>query len=118
MTMAERVEPYVTRLLDDRELQRDLRDAVTALRSGANRAEAKKRKPARLLDDKKFKQSAQRAVESIKDAQARFRGEPPKSHRGRKILIVLLVLAGLGAAAAAAKQMLGEDEFAAQNPSV
>jgi hypothetical protein len=113
MTMTERVEPYVTRLVDDRELQRDLRDAITALRGGANRAEAKKRKPTRLLDDKKFKQNVERATESIKDAQARLRGKPPKSHRGRK---VLLVLVGLGAAAAAAKQMLAEDEFAAQYP--
>jgi len=113
-TITERVEPYVTRLLDDRELQRDLREAVTALRGGAKRAEAKKAKPSRLMGDKKFKQNAQRAAASIKDAQARFRGEPPKSHRGRKILLVLLVLVGLGAAAAAAKQVLSDDEFAAQ----
>lgn len=116
-TMTERVEPYMTRLIDDRELQRDLRDAVTAIRGGASRAESKKRKPSRLMGDKKFKQNAQRAALSIKDAQARLRGEPPKSHRGRKILLVLLLLVGIGAAAAAAKQVMGEDDFAAQPPA-
>lgn len=113
MSVTERAAPYAERLLGDRELQRDLREAISALRSGLNRAESKKRKPARLLDDKKFKQNAQRAATSIKDAQARFRGEPPKSHRGRKILLVLLVLVGIGAAALAAKQVMGEDDFAA-----
>jgi hypothetical protein len=116
-TMTERVEPYMTRLIDDRELQRDLRDAVKALRSGANRAEAKKRKPSRLMGDKKFQQNAQRAAASIKDAQARFRGKPPKSHRGRKILLFGLLLVGIGAAAMAAKQVMGEDEFDAQPPA-
>jgi hypothetical protein len=117
MAVKDKAAPYAERLLGDRELQRDLRDAAAALRTSFNRAESKKRKPSRLMDDKKFKQSAQRAAVSIKDAQARFRGEPPKSHRGRKVLLVLLLLVGLGAAAATAKQLLAEDEFAAQPPA-
>jgi hypothetical protein len=117
MAVKDKAAPYAERLLEDRELQRDLRDAVDALRTSCNRAESKKRKPSRLMGDKKFKQNAQRAALSIKDAQARFRGEPPRSHRGRKILLVLLLLVGLGAAAAAAKQVMGEDEFAAQPPA-
>jgi hypothetical protein len=117
MSVTERAAPYAERLLDDRELQRDLRDAAAALRTSFGRAEAKKRKPSRLMGDKKFKQNAQRAASSIKDAQARFRGEPPKSHRGRKILLVLLLLVGIGAAAMAAKQVMGEDDFAAQSPA-
>ena len=106
MSVTERAAPYAERLLDDRELQRDLRDAITALRTGINRAESKKRKPSRLLGDKKFKQSAERAAEAIKDASARFQGEPPKKHRLRKLLFVGLLL---GAAGFAAKQLLGDD---------
>jgi hypothetical protein len=117
MAVMDKAAPYAERLLDDRELQRDLRDAAAALRISFNRADSKKKKPSRLMGDKKFKQNAQRAALSIKDAQARFRGEPPKSHRGRKILLFVLLLIGIGAAAAAAKQVMGDDEFVAQTPS-
>ena len=106
MSVTERAAPYAERLLDDRELQRDLREAITALRSGFNRAEKKKRKPSRLLGDKKFKQSAERAADAIKDASARFQGEPPKKHRLRKLLFVVLLL---GAVGFAAKQLLDDD---------
>jgi hypothetical protein len=99
MTVRERAMPYAERLLDDRELQKDLREAATALRSSLRRAESKKRKPARLLDDKKFKSSAERAATALKDASARFQGEPPKKHQLRKFLVVVFVLAGLGLAA-------------------
>ena len=103
MSVTERAAPYAERLLDDRELQRDLREAISALRTGLNRADSKKRKPARLLGDKKFKQSAERAAMALKDATARFQGEPPRKHRLRKLLIVALLL---GAAGFAAKQLL------------
>jgi hypothetical protein len=103
MRVTDKAMPYAERLLDDRELQRDLREAMSALRSGLNRAESKHRKPSRLMGDKKFKRSAQRAAASLKDASARFQGEPPKKHRGRKFLIAAVVV---GAVALAAKKML------------
>jgi hypothetical protein len=99
MKVTERAAPYAERLLDDSELQRDLREAIAALRGGLKRAEKKGRKPARLAGDRKFKQSLERAGASLKDASARFRGEPPKSHRGRKILIGVVAVAGLALAA-------------------
>jgi hypothetical protein len=104
MAISERAEPYVNRLIEDRELQRDLRDLAAALRGSYGRAEKKKQKPSRLLGDRKFKQNAQRAGESLRDATMRFRGEPPKkSHRGRKLLLVAVIL---GAVAFAARKML------------
>ncbi len=115
MALTDKAAPYAQRLLDDRELQRDLRELASALRGGYGRAEKRKKKPSRLAGDKKFKQSAQRAAASFKDAQARFRGEQPKSHRGRKLFIGLVVIAG---AALAAKQLLGEDDpYAPQTPA-
>jgi hypothetical protein len=99
MKVKDRAMPYAERLLDDRELQRDLREAVSALRSSLSRAESKRRKPSRLMDDRKFKRSAQRAASALRDASARFQGEPPKSHRGRKVLVAVFVLCGLGLAA-------------------
>jgi hypothetical protein len=113
MSVAGKAAPYAERLLDDKELQRDLRDAITALRGGFNRAESKKRKPARLLGDKKFQRNAQRAAEAIKDASARFQGEPPKKHRLRKLLFVVVLL---GAAGFAAKQLL-DNEPDSQTPT-
>jgi hypothetical protein len=106
MTVKDRAMPYAERLLDDRELQHDLREAVSALRSSLSRAESKRRKPSRLLDDRKFKRSAQRAASAFRDASARFQGEPPKRHRGRKLLIAAVVV---GAVAFAAKEMLSDD---------
>lgn len=94
MAVKDKAAPYAHRLLDDRELQRDLRELASAIRGGYGRAE-KKKKPSRLADDKKFRKSAHRAAASLKDAQARFRGEEPKSHRGRKLVIFLVALAGL-----------------------
>ena len=110
MALTKRVDaaaPYVNRLLDDRDLQRDLREAMSSLRRGYGRAEAKRRKPSRLLGDRKLKQNVQKAVASLKDAAARFRGEAPKSHRGRRVVLGLIVVAGV---AFAAKEMLKEQE--------
>ena len=107
MKVSDRAMPYAERLLGDRELQRDLREAMSALRSGLNRAESKRRKPSRLMGDKKFKRSAQRAAASLKDASARFQGEPPKKHRGRKLLVAAVVV---GAVAFAAKKMLTDED--------
>jgi hypothetical protein len=112
MRVTDRAMPYAERLLDDRELQRDLREAMSALRSGLHRAESKHRKPSRLMGDKKFKRSAQRAASSLKDASARFQGEPPKKHRGRKFLIAAVVV---GALAIAAKKLLADE--GQQSPS-
>ncbi len=98
MSVTERAMPYAERLLDDRELQRDLRDAVKALRSSLGRAQAKRRKPSRLAGDRRFKRNAKRAAESLHEAAIRFQ-EPPKRHRGRKLLVIAVVL-GAGAFAA------------------
>jgi hypothetical protein len=107
MAMTEKAQPYVERLLDDRDLQNDLRELMTALRVSYGRAEKKKRKPSRLAGDRKFKQNAQKAGEALRDATQRFQGKPPKKHRLRKFLVVVLVLAG---AAFAAKQLLGDED--------
>jgi hypothetical protein len=107
MAITERAEPYVNRLIEDRELQRDLRDLASALRGTYGRAEKKNKKPSRLLGDRKFKQNAQRAGESLRDASMRFRGEPPKkSHRLRNLLMIVVIL---GAAAFAGKKWLDAD---------
>jgi hypothetical protein len=117
MAVTDRVAPYAQRLIDDRELQRDLRELAAALRTGSKRAESKRRKPSRLADDKKFRQSAKRAAASLKDAQARLRGEPPKSHRGRKVLIVLIAIAGLAFAGRKALEGGGAESPAPASPT-
>ena len=108
MSITDRAQPYVDRLLEDRELQRDLRDLGTALRGGVERVKAKRKQPKGLLGDRRFKQSAQRTVASLKDASARFQGDPPKRHRFRKFLIVVVVLGG--AAFAAKRAIEAQDQ--------
>jgi hypothetical protein len=105
MAVTDRAQPYIDRLLEDRELQDDLRELAASLRGGFRRAEKKRSKPSKLLGDRKFKQHAQRATASIKDAGMRFQGEKPKSHRGRRFVVVLLVIGG---AALGIREMLRE----------
>jgi hypothetical protein len=106
MAVKDKAVPYAQRLIDDRELQRDLRELASAIRRGYGRAERKRKKPSRLAEDKKFRKSAQRATASLRDAQARLRGEEPKSHRGRKLLIFAVAVAGL---ALVARKALSDD---------
>jgi broad specificity phosphatase PhoE len=105
ITVTDTAQPYLDRLLGDRELQSDLRELAVALRDGFSRAEAKKNQPMHLLGDRKFKQHTQRAAASLKQASARFRGEPAKSHRGRRIVVVLLAI---GAVALGIREILKE----------
>jgi hypothetical protein len=98
-------EAYIERLLEDGDLQSDLRELVAAIRGGFDRADAKKRKPSRLLDDRRFQRHAQRAVASFKEASTRLRGDTPKSHRGRRIVVAVLALGG---GALAAREILRE----------
>jgi hypothetical protein len=108
MAMVERAQPYVERLLEDSDLQQDLRELATALRGTYGRAEKKRKKPSRLAGDRKFKQNAQRAGESLRDAAMRFRGEPPKkSHRLRKLVVAAIVV---GAAVYAGRELLASDD--------
>jgi hypothetical protein len=107
MATKDKAETYINRLLDDRELQHDISELMTALRVSYGRAEKKGRKPNRLAGDRKFKQNAQKAGEALRDATQRFQGKPPKKHRLRKALIFVLVAAGL---AFAAKTLLDSDE--------
>lgn len=113
MAVTDRAAPYVNRLLDDSDLQRDLREGMQALRTSLNRADRKKRKPSKLLGDRKFKRSTERAALSLRDAGKRFRGEQPKSHRGRKLIVIMAVV---GAGAFAAKRMLSEDDAGQVTP--
>jgi hypothetical protein len=107
MATKDKAETYINRLLDDRELQRDLGELMTALRVSYGRAEKNKKKPGRLAGDRKFKQNAQKAGEALRDAGKRFQGKPPKKHRLRKFLVFVLVAAGV---AFAAKTLLEGDE--------
>jgi hypothetical protein len=96
--------PYVERLADDRDLQRDLREAISALRVSYSRAEAKHKRPSRMLADKKLSRNAQRAATSLSNAALRLRGKQPEPRRGRRVMLVAVVI-GAGAAITA-REML------------
>jgi hypothetical protein len=98
MAPSDKAESHINRLLEDRELQDDLRELLAAVRGSFDRAAAKRRRPARLFDDRKFRQQTQRAAASLKNGSAHLRGESPSSYRGRRIVGVLLAVGGVALA--------------------
>ena len=98
MASHDRAESYINRLLEDRELQNDLRELLAAFRGSFDRGAAGRRKPTRLLENRKFQQQTQRAVASPRGGSARLRGESPNDYQGRRIVGVLLAVGGVALA--------------------
>jgi hypothetical protein len=84
--------PYVQRLLEDKYVQDQLRDATVGVRSTYRRAV---RRRGQATDDKKLYRSLRRAATSIRNATiALRRPEPPPKRRGRKMLVIALCAGG------------------------
>jgi hypothetical protein len=86
--------PYVQRVLDDQEVRDAFRRTASAGRDAYDRARGKS--PGKAVKDKRLRRRAQRAaiaswqlVAAIDAAQSR-----PKPRRGRRVMVVLAVLAG------------------------
>ena len=106
-SLTDQVKPlggYVRVLVDDDETQRNLLEAFKHARTGARRA--RKRSPREAVTDRKVQASVRRAGASLGNAAKRIRREQEPPHRVRKVLVVVLVLAGLGGVVAGASKWL------------
>ncbi|MEA2331422.1 MAG: hypothetical protein QOH58_1560 [Thermoleophilaceae bacterium] len=93
---AVRSNDYVQRLVEDRELRENLRNAFVSAKKAYGRVNGKG--PAKALDDKKVQRELKDAAASLKEAADTLRGQK-KRKRGKGRLFVLgLVGAGLALA--------------------
>ncbi len=82
--------PYVQRLVEDRELRENLRTAFESTRKAYGRMSNKKGPTKALMEDKKVQKDLRQAAESLREASEQLRGKRRKSRLGRLILIALL----------------------------
>jgi hypothetical protein len=91
--------PYVERLVGDRELRENLRTAFESSRKAYARM-ANGRGPQAIVDDKKTQKQLKDAAGSLRDAAEALRGAGQKRKRKRRGGLILLLLVGGGAAVA------------------
>lgn len=98
---AARSNPYVQRLIDDKSLRDDLREAYTSARKVYGRMSNGRGSPAKsLIGDKKTQRELKQAAKSMKSAADSLRASRRgKKRRGRALLLgLVLVGAAVGVA--------------------
>jgi hypothetical protein len=94
----EAVKPYLERALRDEEFRKDLKDALTAARelygplTKGNGVAASART---LATDKKAQEHMRRALDDLASAAGTLQGTKKKSTKGRKMLIMAGIVAGI-----------------------
>jgi ferric-dicitrate binding protein FerR (iron transport regulator) len=91
-------------LVDDDEAQRRILEAFEQACTAWRRA--RKRSPSEAVADRKVQASVRRAGASLGKAAKRMQREQKPPHRPRKVLVGVLVLAGLGGVLAGASKWL------------
>jgi hypothetical protein len=86
-----RSNPYVQRFIDDPELRENVRDAFESARSAYRRMSNGKAPARALVEDKKLQRDLRQASESLREAAEQFRGKRRRKHRGRRLLMLLLI---------------------------
>jgi hypothetical protein len=95
---------YVRVLADDDETQRRLLEALKQARTASRRARS--RSPREAVTDRKVQASVRKAGASLGKAAKRMQREQEPPHRARKLLVGVVVLAGLGGVLAGASKWL------------
>ncbi|MGI9082269.1 MAG: hypothetical protein ACR2FZ_08320 [Thermoleophilaceae bacterium] len=90
---AARENQYVQRLMEDPELRDNLRTAFESARKAYGRMNGKG--PAKALDDKKVQKELKQAAESLRGAADSLRAKPKRKKRRGRLLLVVLVGAGV-----------------------
>ncbi len=113
-----RSNPYVQRLIDDPNLRDDVRQAVESARHAYKRMSNGKPPARALMEDKKLHKDLRSASESLRDASERLRGKRQRKRRGRRLLMLAIIGAGIvlavneGARKALLDKLFGaEEEF-------
>jgi hypothetical protein len=82
--------PYVRRLIEDRELRNNVREAFEAARHAYQRMSNGKGPVKALTEDKKVHRDLRNAAESLRQASDQLRGKRKHRRWGRVLLIALL----------------------------
>jgi hypothetical protein len=91
-----RTNPYVQRFIEDEELRTSVLSAYESARKAVKRMQNGKGPAKALLDDRKLQKELRETAGNLKEAGDRVRGRRRSRHRGRKLLMLMI----LGAAAA------------------
>ena len=88
-----RENPYVQRLIEDKELRGNIRDAIEAARGAYGRATSNGRGPVKAMtSDRKVQKDLRAAAESLRDASEQLRA--PRKRKSRLGRLILLALVG------------------------
>jgi hypothetical protein len=87
---------YVQRFVEDPELRENVRSAFESARKAYKRMQNGKGPARALVEDKKLQKDLRRTADSLQQATEQLRGKRHRKHRGRKLLMLMI----LGAAAA------------------
>lgn len=93
-----RSNPYVQRLIEDPDLRDNVRAAYDHARQAYKRMSNGKPPAKALMEDKKLQRELREASSSLREAADQIRGKRKKKHRGRR-LVMLLIIGGIAAIA-------------------
>ena len=82
--------PYVRRLIEDRELRNNVREAFEAARHAYQRMSNGKGPVKALTEDKKVQRDLRTAAETLREASDQLRGKRKQRRWGRLLVIALL----------------------------
>src|SRR5439155_6397702 len=91
--------PYVQRFIEDPDLRDNVREAFDAIKHAYKRVSNGKPPAKALMEDKKLQRDLRTAAQSLREASEQIRGKRRrKRHRGRRILMLLIIGAGVALA--------------------
>lgn len=112
-----RTNPYVQRLIEDPELRENVREALDSARRAYKRMSNGKPPTKALVEDKKLQKELKHTAETLKEASEQMRGKRrKKSHRGRRLFMLLIVgavvamIASEGARKTVLDKLFGKEE--------
>jgi len=87
--------PYVQRFIEDPDLRDNVREAFDAIKHAYKRVSNGKPPAKALMEDKKLQRDLRTAAQSLREASEQIRGKRRRKHRGRRILMLLIIGAGV-----------------------
>lgn len=83
--------PYVQRLIEDPDLRDNVRAAYDHAREAYRRMSNGKPPAKALMEDKKLQRELREASSSLREAADQIRGKRKKKHRGRRLVMLVLI---------------------------
>jgi len=113
---AEKAGTYAQRLIENEYVQENLAQAANNLRAAYRRASKRRVEP---TTDEKLRRQVRQAALSLKEAASALQSgrRKPKKRRGRRVLVVLAIGAGVAAGALASSDDLRRKLFGDEAPA-